>query len=869
MKRTSRVICLLLAITAVGGLFGCVDPAQPDTATTDTATTDAATTDRPAVESETPESESTDGETTADGDVQEEVPPLTEIQYEMSQNPREVTERVSLRLPAAEEAVTGNQLAAYMTLTRTVGEYIYYVVDWGDGTWSYNGPYQYSDSTRHTGEVYHTYKKAGTYEVKGCAVNLSTGGMYGWTQAQTLTVTGEDYTGTMIQNVTPIALTTEGEGYEVQNIIDGDNTTRWQSAKSDWESEDYVGLLFDGHYTLDSLEIKFPADSEGFPCDISVEYTTDGGETWYMLPHYYYVLPNSEGYYSFKMKFPNPLGATLVLPMEGICANGVRLRSKTYFRGTKRYFGVEEMRVYGEKGTLFYTSYEGYYGADLSNMWTIYGLAKTEPLPWTDEFRSGALSMGGSVEWLAWDSTQLVWTGYEGAARHIQSMKDAMYGGDGWYYDEATGTYVVDTSEYNSNPRNDGYIWATESAPQHLGAQNHYTNNASLIIAARNYLLQGNDTEEFLAAQNSRGQVMLDKLRKAMEYMLVNLNGQSGLMTIYDPRNDGTVRGMSSNYWDSLNFFGYNSAYENIFFYQSVLAMADIESYIGNTEAAEEYVALAQKIKTTFNDYFWDAQKGRYLTSVNIKGDVLDFGVTFVNFMAVAAGLASEEQAQLIYDWVDGKRIIEGDTSTGEDIYAFAVSARTNTVAIEPVEEDGLHYWWYNGHAFADVLPGHWGVYGQQMQNGGTIFYTSHYDVAGRAFLSGDLAMERFNTIMEEFHKDSLRRDPRTKWGFYQVSINGEFPESGLVPATFVTDILGITAEVEGLKIESHLPSDMTYAGINEYHYGNRVYRIEVNKSLTQAEMTEEGGVYTVKIPADQIYYLTAQNQLIPASDPR
>ena len=54
---------------------------------------------------------------------------------------------------------------------------------------------------------------------------------------------------------------------------------------------------------------------------------------------------------------------------------------------------------------------------------------------------------------------------------------------------------------------------------------------------------------------------MLDKLRKAMEYMLINLNGESGLMTIYDPRNDGTVRGVSSNYWDSLNFFGYNSAY--------------------------------------------------------------------------------------------------------------------------------------------------------------------------------------------------------------------------------------------------------------------------------------------------------------------
>ena len=199
---------------------------------------------------------------------------------------------------------------------------------------------------------------------------------------------------------------------------------------------------------------------------------------------------------------------------------------------------------------------------------------------------------------------------------------------------------------------------------------------------------------------------------------------------------------------------------------------------------------------------------------------------------------------------MDGKRIIEGDDSTGEDIYAFKVAPRSNTYGIENVVgEDGLHYWWYNEyfwfhHGFKegetfynDVHEGLWGEYGNQMQNGGTIFYISHYDVSGRTVLSADLAMDRFNVIMEEFHKDSLRRDPRTKWGYYLVSILGEFPESGLVPATFVTDIIGITPEVAGLKIDACLPSDMTYAGIMEYHFADRVYQIEVNKDLTEAEM--------------------------------
>ena len=433
----------------------------------------------------------------------------------------------------------------------------------------------------------------------------------------------------------------------------------------------------------------------------------------------------------------------------------------------------------------------------------------------------------------------------------------------GWYYDEETGKYVVDTAEYKKNPRDDGFIWATSSAPQHLDAQNHYTNNSVLIIASRDFLLTGNGTDGFLESVNGKKQVMLDKLRKAMDYMLKNLNGESGLMTIYDPRNDGTVYGMASNYWDSLNFFGYNSAYENILFYQSVLAMADIENFIGNTSEGDRYTALAAKIKAKFNDYFWNEAKGRYITSVNIKGDILDFGITFVNFMAVSAGLASEEQAQKIYDWVDGKRIIDTDTSKGADIYNFKVSARANTVAVETIEEDGLHYWWYNGHSFNDVLPGHWGEYGNQMQNGGTIFYTSYYDVMGRTMLSGDNAIGRFNTIMEEFHKDSLRRAPRPLPGnFYQVSIVGEFPESGLVPVSFLTGIIGVTPEVKGLKISANLPSDMEYAGVSEYNYMGRKYSIEVNKSLTAPSMTSEGGKFVVKVPATGTYYITPGNEL-------
>jgi hypothetical protein len=804
-----------------------------------------------------------------------EVQIVNEIQYELTRNLQRQGENVSLFIPHANGGKTGGEVIAQVKMEKATEDFNYYVIDWGDGTWSYDGPYAAEKNYLPTAEVPHVYKKAGEYQVKACAMNLKAGTINGWTDVKTVKVSGDDYRPEMITTVTPIGSSSAGEEYDSSNIADGDNTTKWKSALSDSpETQEFVGYLFDGYYTLDAIEIKFPADSEIFPSDISIEYTTDGGFVWYMMPRYYYVLPNSEGYYTCVMNFPDPMGATLSLPLRQIAANGIRIKSVCYhsYSTSDNSFSVEELRVYGKKGTFFYTSYDGYYDADLSNMWAIFGTAKTEPRvynsvgnggqnPW--EFRAGS-TMTASIEWTAWNGAKLNWSGYTEALKiHEDSLKKAVYGGDGWYFDEAQGKYVVDNTEYKSNPRDDGFIWATSAAPQHLDAQNHYTNNSALIIASRDFLLTGNDTDGFLTSVNAKKQVMLDKLRKAMEYMLVNLNGESGLMTIYDPRNDGTVHGVSSNYWDSLNCYGYNSAYENVFFYQAVLAMRDIEAYLGNTQAVENYTALAEKIRRVFNETFWDNEKGRYITSINVNGTRLDFGITFISFMAVAAGLASQEQAQRIYDWIDGKRVIEGDASTGADIYNFKVAARSNTVAIETVEEDGLHYWWYNGHSFNDVLPGHWGLYGQQMQNGGVIFYTSYYDIAGRSTLSADNAISRFNVIMDEFHKDSLRRDPRTKWGPYLVSINGEFPESGLVPYSFVSEFVGITPEVQGLQIKASLPSGMSFAGVREYRFRGSVYSIEVSKALTEPEMIFDGETYIAKVPADGTYYITAKNRIV------
>ena len=113
------------------------------------------------------------------------------------------------------------------------------------------------------------------------------------------------------------------------------------------------------------------------------------------------------------MRFPKPKGATLVLNLDGIVANGIRLTQKLSSMNLseldkEKCLMIEEMRVYGSLRTLLYTSKGHTFDADLNNMWTIFGTAKTEPVVLgsimgetqnASPFRTGS-AMIGSTEWM-------------------------------------------------------------------------------------------------------------------------------------------------------------------------------------------------------------------------------------------------------------------------------------------------------------------------------------------------------------------------------------------------------------------------------------------------------------------------------------
>lgn len=766
---------------------------------------------------------------------------------------------------------------------------IYYVVDWGDGTWSYNGPALQDDNYKSVVSHRHAYREAGEYSVRAAAYSMTSETVVGWSAPKTFVVKGETKTpDNMLKRVEAISSGSEKKrGAEL--ILDGRADTafvsKW-SEKDEIDEKKYVGLLFDRNYTMDKVEIQISASAEVFPSNINIEYTTDFGKTWFSFPKYYYLYPYAVGRFNPIMNFPNPKGATLSLPLDGMCANGIRIASELWpvygaDVGKDKKLEISEMRAYGDEEMLFQTSNDDKYNADLNNMWTIYGTANTEPLVVgslkgettnANPFRTGFKLIAVS-EWLDWQSQKYSWMAGQEAenAEMIENLKEVTVAGDGW-------------SDYA------GYVWSDRDYPKHFNVQNHYEYNALFILGAANYILSGNYGKlldinnrevSVFDIENKRGDTLWDRLQRAMTYQLETLHGRTGILTIDDPNNQGLRDSVASSYMDEYNFDGYMSVSCNLYFYRSLLAMADIYDYraaeMGDVSAAgkaAELRAIAQLSRRKINEVFWNDDTGRFIISIDCNGRKFDMGATYINTIASAFGIPYADKAQSVYSWLDGTRIVESDLSAtggsvGADIYAFKVAPRTNTVDIYNLSEggSGTAYWWtHDGLITTD--PGAWAGWGNNQMNGGHFFWNSSYDIQGRAmYLGADNAYARFGVIMEEFAKDQLRRYPFSPNNGadagYIEGIIGEYPESGTVPLVYLNTFLGVNLQGDGVRIRPNLPSSLTYACVSRYMFGGREYSIRVDRNATRAYAEFKEGKYFLTLPADGDYTITYDNRFI------
>ena len=325
------------------------------------------------------------------------------------------------------------------------------------------------------------------------------------------------------------------------------------------------------------------------------------------------------------------------------------------------------------------------------------------------------------------------------------------------------------------------------------------------ILALYNYYIYTRDINTLLKLMN--------KARKGILFLTHALEGKNGLLSIeYFYGHDGVVpysiaarpkdrlayHGIANGYWDLCVYPIYNLE-TNTDFYQVLKAMAVLENAVANEENdvktgisvknrmpggervsyeydAESLLALAEQVKaniqkplnvvkddslnTPYNtgDYyyqnrggFYNPKTGRFASGINeCTGEVLDFGYTYLNLETIAAGIGTEEQQMSIMSWIDGKRIVEGDTSTGEDIYFYEFAARANTL-------DNAQYLNFyrdenNAQLYKEGFEGK--TWSRLVQNGGAIIAWSYFDLVARTKVLGvNNALERLDGIKKWYHK--------------------------------------------------------------------------------------------------------------------
>ena len=414
--------------------------------------------------------------------------------------------------------------------------------------------------------------------------------------------------------------------------------------------------------------------------------------------------------------------------------------------------------------------------------------------------------------WMPWMALEYVWTGLP----LVDKFREHLL------------TYPM---------RKDGYVhswgglegWPFPGGLDKMDRRQFYTNSCYILACADYYYWSGD--KEFL------GKVR-DRLRKATEYMLnsPDTNGSEGLLRLTSKDHDGTGKGLAGTYWDNIPF-GYLTAYENVYFYGSLKAMADLERIWGNAKRANELTALREKCRKRYNELFWNDKAGRYIGCIDVNGVKHDKGFTQVNLEAAAYGLPSQAQAKRIYHWLE-----EVPTETGKcDTYsAFIFAPRSNTI-------DTQDWWFLDG----TVAPAHQ-PFGSHNQQGGAIMYVSYFDLmARRNYLGADNAMKRFREILDRYEKpDKLCGGDPLYFGerdATQVGTSIPFPESGLVPAYFLHGLVGVNATPNGLVIDPRLPKGMQFAGVKHVRYHGKPLTIKAFRD--HAEVTREDTGKMVRLP--------------------
>jgi hypothetical protein len=352
----------------------------------------------------------------------------------------------------------------------------------------------------------------------------------------------------------------------------------------------------------------------------------------------------------------------------------------------------------------------------------------------------------------------------------------------------------------------------------------HPVTNSAFIHACTDYFNWTTD----LAFLRDR----LPEMRRALAYALdefdvaagghvhvrwVGHDGRSGLDR--DAAGKRVLRpglGVGNNYWDLLPFGG-RDAFATMQLYVALRRMAALERDLAAHGAwgfapaegrlsAGALETLADAVRADFRTRFWDAETGRFIGWIDLDGGRHDFGFTFLNTEAMHHGLATPEQEQAIFDWLDGRRMVAGDTSQGADIFHWRFGPRSTT------RRNTETYVWAWSHPESIS-------WGDQVQDGGAVLGFTYFELMARLRVQGpDRAWDRLREVLVWFGEVQAEGGYRAYYakpgrGTLQgggppggLGFDHEFMESVLVPQVMLYGFLGVRPRPGGLDLDPRLP---------------------------------------------------------------
>ncbi len=373
----------------------------------------------------------------------------------------------------------------------------------------------------------------------------------------------------------------------------------------------------------------------------------------------------------------------------------------------------------------------------------------------------------------------------------------------------------------------------------------HSTNNSHFVLAAWRHARWGRD-RGFLVRNAAR-------IRRALDFLRHDLGGERlGFLETpwwgHDGRT-GLGHGIGSNYWDLLPF-GHRDLYGSGYYLAALAAGAEMEALLqGHPEwgappradgvTARGLAAEVRRGRRLAGAEFWDPGAGRFVGTIDADGQSHDYGFVFANLEALYHGVGGRAQARAIHAWLDGTRQVPGDTATGPDIYHWRFAPRATTR-----RNPDWYLWVWDGRS----VP-----WGEQVQDGGAVLYTSYYDVMNRLRWQGpNRAWRRFAAILDWYEEVQRAGGYRTYYATHEGSLQGagtagglgidaEFVETAMVPLVLLYGFLGIEATAEGLRIRPRLPKAVERLGVRFLRYGERRYHVLATREGVWIEDAETG----------------------------